>query len=55
MDLTGFIWHRFRGSRQTSNNSLLAFGSSSQLLLVSGGTNAEGDLKEIMVADLNGD
>ena len=34
---------------------LEAFGSSSQLLLVSGGTKEEGEQKEILVADLNGD
>ena len=55
MGLTETIWHRFRGSRLTSNNALLAFGSSSQLLLVSGGTEVDGKQKENMIADIYSD
>ena len=47
--------HSFRGSRLTSNNALLAFGSSSQLLLVSGGTEVDGEQKENMIVDIYSD
>ena len=34
---------------------LKAFGSSSHLVLISGGTKAKGEQKDLLVADLNGD
>ena len=36
-------------------HNLKAFGSSSHLVLISGGTKAKGEQKDLLVADLNGD
>ena len=60
------IWVRQRSSGTGSGGAdnlpmmhcwhyLKAFGSSSHLVLISGGTKAKGEQKDLLVADLNGD